>query len=204
MEEPPHRKPRKFAAGISLDKFAKLKKSTFDKREKLEKQRKLNAATVNKYKKLKERLGDKREPKFKLMQVRPSPLSRCSVPRAAAPPPFDLASHRRLLWPCRMSPMRMSSSKCSSKRSSMSSSRSKLSKGQQTRSSRRSRAAPFHRSISWRVARAGMLHLEDVAGGAAGVAEAEGVVATTLAAAASGISRSRTYSALQPTSRQTR
>jgi hypothetical protein len=85
MEEPPHRNARKFAAGISLDKFAKLKKSTFDKREKLEKQRKLNAATVNKYKKLKERLGDKREPKFKIMQVRLSPPSRSANGGAARP-----------------------------------------------------------------------------------------------------------------------
>lgn len=71
-----HKKPhKKFAAGLSLDKFSKLKKSSYDKRAKQEKERALNAAKVNKLKKLKQRLGDKIEPKFKLSQVPTRPAS---------------------------------------------------------------------------------------------------------------------------------
>ena len=43
---------------ISLDKFARAKTSTYDKRAVLEKRRNLEAGKVNKYRKVKERLGD--------------------------------------------------------------------------------------------------------------------------------------------------
>jgi hypothetical protein len=42
--------------GISLDRFARAKKSTYDPREVKEKERARNAITVAKYKKLKKRL----------------------------------------------------------------------------------------------------------------------------------------------------
>ena len=43
---------------ISLDKFARAKTSTYDKRAVLEKRRNLEAGKVNKYRKVNERLGD--------------------------------------------------------------------------------------------------------------------------------------------------
>ena len=43
---------------ISLDKFARAKTSTYDKRAVLEKRRNLEAGKVNKYRKVRERLGD--------------------------------------------------------------------------------------------------------------------------------------------------
>jgi hypothetical protein len=44
------------SGGISLDRFARAKKSTYDPREVKEKERARNAITIAKYKKLKKRL----------------------------------------------------------------------------------------------------------------------------------------------------
>lgn len=73
QQKPKKHTPKKFGAGIALDKFGKMKKSSFDKRAKLEKESKLNAARVNKYKKLKAKLADKLQPKVKLNEVRREP-----------------------------------------------------------------------------------------------------------------------------------
>lgn len=71
-----HGKPkqRKEFAAVSLSKFGGIGKSTYDKREKKEKERKHNAARVNAYRKLQKRLGDKLEPKFRLEVRRMSML----------------------------------------------------------------------------------------------------------------------------------
>jgi hypothetical protein len=45
-------------SALSLDKFARAKHSTYDKRAVLEKARNLAAAKVNKYRKVQKRLGD--------------------------------------------------------------------------------------------------------------------------------------------------
>jgi hypothetical protein len=73
QQKPKKHTPKKFGAGIALDKFGKMKKSSFDKRAKLEKESKLNAARVNKYKKLKAKLADKLQPQVKLNEVRREP-----------------------------------------------------------------------------------------------------------------------------------
>lgn len=65
----PHKRS-KLGAGISIDKFARAKASSYDPQAKIEKQRALNAKTVNKYKKLKNRLQDKLQPRRDLFQVR--------------------------------------------------------------------------------------------------------------------------------------
>ena len=50
------KRPQKSA--LSLDAFARAKRSTYDKRVVLEKKRNLAAAKVNKYRKVQKRLGD--------------------------------------------------------------------------------------------------------------------------------------------------
>lgn len=60
---------------LSLDKFANAKVSKFNKKEKLEKQRALNAKKVNKYAKLKRRLEAAGELPARHARV-PLPVSR--------------------------------------------------------------------------------------------------------------------------------
>lgn len=93
----PKPKLPKHAAGIALEKFGKMKKSSFDKRAKLEKESKLNAARVNKYKKLKAKLADKLQPRIELNQVREEPGARARREacrrRRLLPPPQDPRVH---------------------------------------------------------------------------------------------------------------
>jgi hypothetical protein len=74
-----HRKPNKHKkrheGGISLERFGKLKQSSYDPRRIKEKERALNAAKINKLKKLKKRLGDKLELKLLAYRRRPLPLA---------------------------------------------------------------------------------------------------------------------------------
>ena len=53
-----HKKQRGNKSALSLDAFTRAKRSTYDKRVVLEKQRNLAAAKVNKYRKVQKRLGD--------------------------------------------------------------------------------------------------------------------------------------------------
>eukprot|EP00877_Chromochloris_zofingiensis_P009196 jgi/Chrzof1/452/Cz01g16110.t1 len=79
-----HKAKRHVGVAISLEKFASAKKSTYDKRQVLEKQRALKAKQVNKYQKLKKRL----ENEGKLQQVMvppPLPLAQpCQYPAISA------------------------------------------------------------------------------------------------------------------------
>lgn len=59
----PHHGKKRFGASIGITKFATAGSKQYDKREKQEKERALNAAKVNAYRKLKKRLGDKMEPR---------------------------------------------------------------------------------------------------------------------------------------------
>lgn len=61
---------KKAGAGLNLTRFINAKKSTYDPRIAKEKQRALNAKTVNKYKKLKQRLSEKLKPHVTFDKVR--------------------------------------------------------------------------------------------------------------------------------------
>ena len=65
----PRHKKKQLGASIGLEKFSKLKKSSYDKRAKLDKEKALNAGKVNAYRKLQKRLADKLEPKGRAHQV---------------------------------------------------------------------------------------------------------------------------------------
>lgn len=70
----PLAKRKKLGASIGIAKFAAAKASTWDKREKQEKERALNAARVNAYRKLQKRMGPAAlAPSVPLDQVRAVP-----------------------------------------------------------------------------------------------------------------------------------
>jgi hypothetical protein len=78
----------KLGPGLSLNKFAKAKQSTYDLKAKKEKQLALNAKQVNKYRKLQKRLQGKLEPPLRVAreaadEVREAAHGCCHLPQRA-------------------------------------------------------------------------------------------------------------------------